>query len=232
MIDDMPRPDYYMKSQIEDAVHVETKKAVLSLKLRTKALPLITATYARRLLVSSGKYVYRGREYAFPPCIKGNRCVGKTLCVGKSEFGCDRVRGMPRDGFICMMLMYPHEYDHFVKTGTAPSERRECLLCFRRMYSVLSMQLRKHPMLCVSSNECLMCFREPIDTKNGYFRQYAILPLRGRYIGFFDPIIDFRTLLLTASRMTSGQWQINQDAMLFRTADRRVRTPQSSILDF
>jgi len=232
VLDELPKPVYCTRSALGELTETDTKKAVLWLRLRSVELPLIRVPHATVLLRSSGPFTATlpngtTKELTFPSCVRGNACMGRTVCVGKSEDGCDGVYGMPVGGFVLRMMMFPDEYARFLQTATPPTESRACLLCSRYLCEKICVSLRRYVMLRMDPAECITTFREPVNEIGGYFRIHAMYPTRDRYMGFFDPIIKLRTHLLTASRLSSGVWQIHQDAMVFRNATR----PRPSYID-
>ena len=119
-----------------------------------------------------------------------------------------------------MGLMYPTEYEHFVKTGTAPAERRPCILCARFAVQdwVLSLRHNWQRLGVVNRNFSVQLYRNLVDQEGGYWSRYVLHPPSNRYEGFMDPIAVVRLSELRARQdeQQGGRWVIEQTPMIYR----------------
>ena len=116
----LPLPEFYDPAGLCAPVsqdHLQTQ-----LQRQQYFLPVQKASLETQLLAESGVFVSKksGKEFYFPPCRNGEKCVGMTHRL--------RLQSRP---FVFMMIMFEHEYEYFCKTGRPPKASRPCVQCTR-----------------------------------------------------------------------------------------------------
>lgn len=83
----------------------------------------LTADFESKLLAQAAPHKlkdFHGEMRQFPVCRYKDKCVGSVIKIpGLTE----RIQ--------LTALMFPHEYDQFLKTGVSPAQNRPCILCCR-----------------------------------------------------------------------------------------------------
>lgn len=131
----LPLPEF----SHECARGLTRSQVVDMLRERRAVLPLLTASFESLLLAEAGEFpVDTDGRYitrVFPACMKGAECIASRIpCLELEES-----KPVP---LVLTSLMYPAEYEHFIKTGVPPSERRCCILCYRAALQSLVLALR------------------------------------------------------------------------------------------
>src|SRR5208283_3229927 len=113
LLSHLPVPEFYDPDRL--AAPASQEQLRLQMQRGQYALPILKAKLENQLLAESGCFVSKstGREFNFPPCKHGEKCVGMT----------HRLRGQTR-GFIFTMVMMDTEYEYFCQTGKAPEVSR------------------------------------------------------------------------------------------------------------
>jgi len=120
LLEQLPVPEFYGSTGLCAPVSQEQLHAQLS--QQHCFLPIQKAALETQLLAESGVFVSKrtGKEFYFPPCRNGDKCVGMTHRL--------RLQSRP---FVFMMVMFEHEYEYFCKTGRPPKVSRPCVQCTR-----------------------------------------------------------------------------------------------------
>jgi hypothetical protein len=120
-------------------------------------------------------------------------------------------------GVVLMATMLEEEYEHHIRTGGVPAERRPCLLCYRYMlsYSLCNFGSDR---VTLPRDVILHWFYNSVDAPDGYRREACLLPNDRIYNGLVFPICGFKHSHYKARKDTGGVWWIDQRAAL--AADR------------
>lgn len=139
-------------------------------------LPISCAEHDNKLIAEAGSFVSTdvaavpGKVYAFPPCARGEQCIGVT---GKLD-------GLPegQQGKVLTKYMDEMEFGEFLRTGIAPSGVRYCRDCGSIIACLLVLHVRAYAMLEPSSAATHVLAQKPFvegaggakpETKNASF---------------------------------------------------------------
>lgn len=190
-------------------------------------LNILDSSHADIMLYQAGPF--RVSEYRirnFPPCMFKENCF-----INRGKIKCD-TNAKP---FIGRELMFPDEYQHFIKTGTKNYQGvRPCVICCRYALCLYVPQLRAKTSAASrgdtvnwprpdGENPPLQLFREKMDVEGGYLSSCMLKPNPGRWEGFIDPIA-----MVILSRMTirakqngaSSACYVDQDLLKYQPEKR------------
>jgi hypothetical protein len=171
---------------------------------RRLVLPVLTAQHESELLAEAGIFPSRtkpGLRIDYPPCRRGDQCVGKT----------QDIEGLPTGGVVLTCLLFEEEYATLQRTGRAPVVSRSCVLCYRFHAQDYILTLRPNLKRIGGVHEgVLQIYRNLCDEPGGYFREAMLHPDPQRFDGFIDPIAIFcRSTLRAQLSLREGQrWRI------------------------
>lgn len=117
-------------------------------------LPISYAEHDNKLIAEAGSFTSTdpaavpGKVYAFPPCARGEECVGVTASQSGHPFT-GKVDGLPEGhkGKILTQYMDEMEFNEFLRTGTAPAGARYCRDCGSIIACLLVLHVRAYAML-------------------------------------------------------------------------------------
>lgn len=200
------------------------------LKTKRLFLPLMTASFESELLQAAGRWKYKnGRMYDFPPCPRGDECVGK---ISRIPYVKTLAPGGPNDEayfdhpFVCFML--PTDYANFIKDGAPPTQRFPCVACMRCMIVDVVCALRggqeivqdgkRKPRLTLDENTLVQCYRNLINEKDGYHFDCCLEPSSEEWHGIVSPIATFRPSLMVARKGRFNRPYVDQSAIVWKPA--------------
>lgn len=201
-------------------------------------LPLFTATFDSELLGASGTWKHtNGKVYNFPACIKGDRCTGMS---GRIQFAAEgKNKGEPFK-YVLTSLMFPKEYERFLKDGTAPSVRQLCVGCLRISIcdSVAAfrggqvMEGDKSTEITLSEDTLIQPCRNVPDCEDGYHREFMLEPSDEKYEGITGPIATFRATFLVGRKTKYNRPYVDQSALVWQPGTATSPALAESISDF
>lgn len=226
---DLPRPRLVM----EQDMRTDSADIQHLLRQRRVMLPVLTASFESMLLAEAGSHTIPmetgpARELTFPECARGAQCIGNT----------HRLHGFPekKPGVVLTALMFPEEYQMFLETGTAPLERRPCILCCRAhlTHFILSLRPNFQRLNGVDTGFTCQLYRNLQDDPDGYFSQFMLRPVATRYEGFMDCIVGYHHSQLRAFRdpEQGGRWVIDQSGMVYEEPPAPHVQPGETFRDF
>jgi hypothetical protein len=120
LLQDLPVPEFYDPRGLAAPITQELLQT--QLQRRQFFLPTQSSLLESHLLAESGTFISlkTNKEFFFPPCRNGQRCVGMT----------HKLRLQPRP-LIFTMIFFEQEYEYFCRTGKPPNASRPCVQCSR-----------------------------------------------------------------------------------------------------
>lgn len=216
---------------------VETRKALLD--GRTSLLSF-TVEHENLLLWQAGEFrlsANNPRKIYFPPCKRGENCVGRTPADLEGKKRGFALKGKPgqRVEFTLMAFLYPNEYKNVIAGDKMPVavKTRACILCTRFLVqnAVLGLgsvhsrsgQQVDRKMATPFSAEMLdpsfivQPYDNPLDNTNGYYSEDCLRPNDAEGSHLLGPIAMFqRDKLLAEFDSTVQRFRVNQDCIVFK----------------
>jgi ferredoxin len=213
----LPKPVYYPRDL---TLTMSTEQMEEAMRRRQLQLPLMPAEHEQELLQESGLFKVGDMTYDFPACIYGKDCV--SVCY------INLIPGFEQNtkGFTCTSVMFPDEYQDFIKDGKPPASKRPCILCCRKKICdhVVTLRLFR----CVSDEKTAseqgtsfilsrqpvyQLYRNLVNQRGGYYDVYMLFPKSEEAI--IDPIV---LLNLSALKLetVNGRRRIDQRVMHWR----------------
>lgn len=219
----LPRPEYFFRS-----IQIQLSHDELIAGLRRKQLhvPLLTARYEQDIMGESGTFtIADGVTRTYPQCKRGDQCVTNVYNIPDPD-------NVGR--FVGTSLMYPEEKEEYAESGIPVGfQPRPCVLCCREILCDWVLFLRSMTMAneseqsseksaanfkyVMDKNHVYQLYRNLIDQKDGYYREYMLIPRADECI--VDPICMFTISVLKLKRLSNGRRTVDQRAMMYGTGD-------------
>jgi hypothetical protein len=232
--EDLLKVEYYVRGSVAPTTDDHMERLLRSERV---SLPLFTVAHEQSQLIQSGVFHIEGREWRFPPCCRGTRCVASDRLRG--------VRDLP-EPIVLMRAMTPEQWAVFTTPGGSPPPGRgPCILCHR---VTLAAYVHNARLLLSgggnssssSSNEDLVVERErprevyqlwrnQFDCVDGYAGEYALRPRENEVL--LDPVVEDSFWPLRAERQ-GAIWTVQQDGLLWRGRQQPSVCPGERLADF
>lgn len=226
LIDQLWKPVFFDQNRVNGDDDAASRRLEGALRLRQVRLPLMTSDLESELLAECGRFMHAGREYDFPACVNGDKCMGMQLdfplgmALGEFKHG-------KRQRFVLTSLMYEEEYRAFITEDKPPPCRRPCIVCCR--YTLVQLvgvirslkasasaeDARGAPNIRVDlDNRVYQLYYNLKDQPSGYFGQYMVTPRMGD-----DPLVDTMCKLSKESLRLcvtkEGRRYLDQSVMIY-----------------
>jgi len=222
-----------MLGESEDQTSQRLQEA---LRRRQVHLPIMPASLESELLAEGGKFIHCGREYDFPKCVNGNRCIAMQIDFPLAD-PVDAFRSQKPQRFILTSLMFKEEYEAFILNRTPPSCIRPCIACCRNTL-VQIVAVTRYTNACASASAAdgdntnnidhsvprvqievkkhvFQLYRNLVDQQNGYFKEYMFIPKIGDE-AVIDPIclLSKQSLMLRVTK--EGRRYLDQSRIVYQ----------------
>jgi hypothetical protein len=195
-------------------------------------LHVLESSHADIFLYQSGPFrVSEYRVRNFPPCMNGVDCF-----CNRGKIKCDtNTNAKP---FIGRELMFAHEYQIFINTGSKSYQGvRPCVICCRYALCQYVPQYRAKKSLASRGSTTtdtvnwpvvaepkdtdppLQLFREKMDVEGGYLSSCMLKPNPGQWEGFIDPIsMVILSRMTIRAKQNDGKWvcYVDQDLLKYQ----------------
>lgn len=214
--DKLPLHEFY--SDAPSTRGLDQEEFDRQLRMKLLQLPLLTADYESLLLAQGGAhYDEQGVLRQFPLCMYNDKCVGMT-----EKFH------LLTQPIILTALMYPREYTVFMKTGSAPTHTRPCILCCRHLLVDWCVECRDLMMLgktagytaCpdkaweMQATQVRQLYCNSVGIAGGYYAQDCIEPSPREPLVM--PLARLNRTKLRAYRNKHGRWFLDQTAIVWK----------------
>lgn len=205
-------------------------------------LPKMIAALDQALLRACGRWTYtNNKEYDFPPCPNGIKCVGITAKVVNED-------GVTFFEHVLTSMMFREEFDHFIETGEAPTRRLSCVGCCRSELRDVILALRGERVmrknqdgkdeqknqqeLHLKANQLIQRYRNKRECEGGYFRDCMIEPLENVWEGMIGPVAEFRASYMVGRVTKQGHPYIDQTAIVWEPKEAETPMIGETVQDF
>lgn len=226
LLDQLWKPIFYDKRRVDGDDDATSQRLEGALRLRQVKLPLMTSALESELLAEAGRFVHAGKEYDFPPCVNGAKCMGMQLDF-PIGMALDEFKRAKPQRFVLTSLMYEEEYRAFITEDKPPPCLRPCIVCCRYTLvqlvgvirslkaSATAEDTRGAPNIRVDlNNRVYQLYYNLKDQPNGYFGQYMVTPRMGD-----DPLVDTMCKLSKESLRLcvtkEGRRYLDQSVMIY-----------------
>ena len=226
-------PEFFLKDQAEEIGqdHISTM-----LQRRQVVLQTLTAEFESKLLYQSGRWQVNGVWYDFPPCKEGTSCIASRY----PEFA---FRGQTCK-VVMTALMFPDEYDRFMRDKIVPPSR-PCILCCRDQLISMVTRVRTlrannasvgsgHPSyfdLNIHNGFVYQLYKNLFGCEGGYYEEYMLRPEPGEVM--IEPICRLNMSICEMKQHPiSGRWLLDTEHMHWRPPSLPQPQPGVKFSDF
>jgi hypothetical protein len=217
-----------LRSHTEEDIHA-------MLRSGGRRVPMQRAGLEQELLMQSGLWEHRGKQYNFPACSRGEQCFAFT--------DYQKIPGL-KVPIQLTGMMFQNEFDEFLASNTLPACSRPCVLCCRDIVSDWIYTIRGSRMMgkpgtqqCSDQrafeqvqNRVMQFYFNLMDTEGGYFSSYMVTPTQSEPL--LQPIVRLNLSLLAARKLKGGRICIDQSALVYKPPSKLPARPGELVSSF
>jgi hypothetical protein len=182
--------------------HTIHKQPGNGIQLSAVKLPFVPFHYIQQFM----RQYCTGRKYE-RPCVKGDKCQGKTLPVYTSN-------STDQEGFVLREFLLPDVYAAVVNNNQPlPVNHQMCILC---LWYFTSSEYQIHSANEEETNHIFQKYECYYDIEGEYAKRACLLPIPNQQYGIVGPIVAYqRHLMRIKYNNTLNCYVIEQDPSMF-----------------